>query len=136
MNSLREFLLTLPRYLFTLLRFFVLYVLIPHFFYSPNHIIFTQALALSCRGIASIDIELSQWDTTREKNEIKLAKASSRADAYSAQLAEYNSLLNELKKEQKALVKDKEEFRTLRRETTNVMAAVEKSISENNEYKA
>lgn len=86
--------------------------------------------------MASVDIELSQRDTTIKRNEIKLAEATQKAEVCSSQLSEYNSLLEELKNEGEILTKEKEEFKTLKRETVVVLAQDEKRNFENNKFKA
>lgn len=85
--------------------------------------------------MASIGVELSHCGTAGRKNKIKLAEVTRKAAACSIQLAEYKSLQEELKREQKALAKENEEFKTLRLESLNVLAASEKCIIENNKYK-
>lgn len=80
-------------------------------------------------------IELSQHDTAWRKNKIKLDEATRKAETCSAQLAEYNSLLEELSKEQEILIKEKEEFTTLKQKTLAVFVASENCIIENNKYK-
>lgn len=93
-----------------------------------------QAFTLSCLGMASIVVELSHRESASQKNKIKFAKATKKAASCSTQLTEYNSLLKELRRDREALIKEKEEFKTLKLETLNVLAASEKCIIENNKY--
>lgn len=64
-----------------------------------HHFIFFQGFTLSFHGVALVNVELSQRDLARRQNKMKLSEVSKRAEVYSSQLSEYDSLMAELRNE-------------------------------------